>query len=118
MPAVLFASLVLSITPVIGGLFILIRSQRKIENILFFVICLLSSLWGITFANIETFDSLTVARFLNAASYVLGALLMLAVTAFTYYFPVHRKVQSLIYYSAVLIPIALLSATPLIAGEV
>jgi len=113
-----YVSTLLSLLILGVGALIIYRNPKKIDNRVFFVVCALSALWGLTYQNIETFNSIATVSRLSSAAYLWGVLLMLSVVWFTYVFPIRRPARSFVIYLIASLPVALISVTPLIAGEV
>ena len=111
-------SIFLGLTIVLVGFLMLLRNHKSISNILFFVVCLISAIWAINFSTIEHSSNLEMVSFQNTLSFVLGAILMLSVIIFTFYFPREHKKKILKPYLLLFIPTLAISCTSLVAGEV
>ncbi len=115
---IFYVSCALAVISLIEGSVVLIRNVRAKENILFFLVALLASVWSVTFAAIELPDNIEAVSLLNKFAYFFGGLLMLAGAAFTYFFPRKITLKSFWYYLALVVPVLLLSFSELIAGKV
>jgi len=100
------------------GLITLLRNPQSLHNRVFFVVCVLSTLWGLIFGSIERYNNISFVVIANSMAYALGLMLLLSVVYFSTVFPVQTKSNFIKYYSILVVPVLVLCFTPLVAGHV
>jgi signal transduction histidine kinase len=108
----------------IGSLALLRNNQSRV-NREFFAICILAAAWGVMFelTQILYFGEVNISNQVlleraNGISYVMGLLLMFSVLVFSYSFPLEKNRKPFKFMVPVVFLTALLSLTPLVAGDV
>lgn len=114
----LYISVVFALFLTIAGFLAFMRSGKKQENVIFFLLCITSSIWTLVYSLIEAPDSIATVDLLNKIAYAMGMFVLYFAVAFTYYYPKHLSTKSLRIFSVFTIVMFALSFSSLTAGEV